>query len=440
MRSSESRFRLDINHTQDPSFINYCRNTNYNHFTRNRKMPLNDLLLSMFNRKGLTLVMELRKFFKTIKKDICISKVGYLKQRMKLNPKAFLNLSDFHTRNFYKDAGYLKRGKGYLLFSADGTALNIPTTEETLKVYGTCSSKLVKPQAAIGLSCLYDVMNKMIIDCTINRCKFNEKKQAEVHLNKSPDIIGEEKFILLLDRGYSSMEFFVNRLENEQKFIARLKSSDFKKEQKSMVSNDDDLEIVFNKARLAPHNGTALKEKLEKIHAITLRFVKVKLSSGVDECLATNLSREAFSEEEISILYSMRWKIETAFDILKNKLELENFTGIKPIILEQDIYSCVYLCNLIQDIILDAEEEQNAKIEGKYKHQMSINRSLAIGILKDDLIQFVLTKSSAKKTYLFEKILEEIEKHLVPIRPGRHFRRTKGQLAGNFSNTHKRSY
>ena len=166
----------------------------------------------------------------------------------------------------------------------------------------------------------------------------------------------------------------------------------------------------------------------------------MKLSSGVDECLATNLSREAFSEEEISILYSMRWKIETAFDILKNKLELENFTGIKPIILEQDIYSCVYLCNLIQDIILDAEEEQNAKIEGKYKHQMSINRSLAIGILKDDLIQFVLTKSSAKKTYLFEKILEEIEKHLVPIRPGRHFRRTKGQLAGNFSNTHKRSY
>jgi len=121
-------------------------------------------------------------------------------------------------------------------------------------------------------------------------------------------------------------------------------------------------------------------------------------------------------------------------------LELENFTGTKPIILEQDIYANIYLCNLIQDIILDAEEEQNIKNQGKYKHQMSINRSLAIGILKDELIQFILTKSNAQKTYLFEKILEEIKKNLVPIRPGRHYKRTKGQLADNYSNIHKRSY
>ena len=41
---------------------------------------------------------------------------------------------------------------------------------------------------------------------------------------------------------------------------------------------------------------------------------------------------------------------------------------------------------------------------------MAINRSLAIGILKEELIQFIIAKSNYQKTYIFEKILEEIKK------------------------------
>ncbi len=38
--------------------------------------------------------------------------------------------------------------------------------------------------------------------------------------------------------------------------------------------------------------------------------------------------------EQISQLYKMRWEIETAIDDMKNKLELEKFTGSTPIIME----------------------------------------------------------------------------------------------------------
>lgn len=403
-------------------------------------MPLKELLLSILNRKGLTLVMELRKFYKTINKNSDISKVGYLKQRMKLHPKAFMDLSDFHTKNFYHDVPYLKRMKGYLILAADGSGINIPTTDENLERYGTSSRKGAKPQASLGLSCLYDVMNKMIIDCTINRCKFDEAEQAEKHLEKLPSIIGGNKYILVLDRGYPSSSFFIKQLEADRKFLVRLKSVDFKNEQKAMASSDEDVEIVFTKSRIHHYLGTPMGEKMQKMHSMTLRLVRVRLSSGIEECLATNLSKEDFSTDEIVQMYALRWGIETAYDILKNKLELENFTGTKSVLLKQDIYSCVYLCNLIQDIILDAEDEINEKNHGKFKHQMGINRSLAIGIIKEELIQFIILKGDKKKTEIFEKILAEIQKNLVPIRPDRHYKRTDGQFAGKYSNTHKRSY
>ena len=57
----------------------------------------------------------------------------------------------------------------------------------------------------------------------------------------------------------------------------------------------------------------------------------------------------------------MRWGIETAYETLKSRLQLENFTGTKPILLLQDIYSTIYLSNLVEDIILDAERERIRK-------------------------------------------------------------------------------
>lgn len=440
MRRSEIRIRKDIAYAMTNSFISLCKKIKENHFTRHRKMPLGELLLSILNRKGLTLVMELRNFFKNIKKDSDISKVGYLKQRMKLNSEAFLDLNNFHTKNFYDDTHYLKTMNGYLILAADGSGINIPTTEKTIEMYGTSSRKGTKPQASLGLSCMYDVMNKMIIDCTINRCKFDEPGQAEKHLEKLTSIIGEKKYVLLLDRGYPSSPFFIRQIAAGRKFLVRLKSVDFKQEQASMTTTDELMNIVFTKSRLHHYQGTPIGEKMQEIQSITLRLVKVSLSSGIEECLATNLSPEEFTPEEIVQLYTMRWGIETAYDMLKNKLEIENFTGTKPILLEQDIYSCVYLCNLMQDIILDAEDEAKEKNHGKYKHPMEINRSLAIGILKEDLLQFILVNDTKKKTEIFEKILAEIQKNLIPIRSDRHFKRTDGQLAGKYSNTHKRSY
>ena len=127
----------------------------------------------------------------------------------------------------------------------------------------------------------------------------------------------------------------------------------------------------------------------------------------------------------------MRWGIETAFETPKSRLQLENFTGTKPAIILQDIYSTIYVSNIVVDIIQEAEQELDMNDVKHYKHQMKINQSLSIRILKND---------TQKKNILFQNLYEEIRKNLVPVRPDRHYKRTKGQLAGRYSNTYKKLY
>ena len=71
---------------------------------------------------------------------------------------------------------------------------------------------------------------------------------------------------------------------------------------------------------------------------------------------------------------------------------------------------------------------------------MAINQTVSIGILKNDLIYIMLEKDKDKQEALFNNLYDDISKNLVPVRQNRHYKRTKGQLAGKYSNTHKRAF
>ena len=59
MKHSQKRIFMDIEKMTSDEFKAFCRSGNKNYFTRIRKMPLQDLLFTMINRKGLTLALEL---------------------------------------------------------------------------------------------------------------------------------------------------------------------------------------------------------------------------------------------------------------------------------------------------------------------------------------------------------------------------------------------
>ena len=383
--------------------------------------------------------LELRNYMKTAHPGMEISKPGYLKQRMKLNPLAFYELYRHHNRNFYADPGF-SHFHGYLVLAADGSGINIPTTRETLDTFGTSSRKGTKPQASIGLGCLYDVMNRMILESDCCKCKFDEMRLAEEQIDRVSETIGaSQPFLAVMDRGYPSTEAFIRMMEKGVLFLVRLKSSDYKKEQASLSFPDTWVDIRLDKSRISHYKGTDIGQRMEELGHITLRMVKVPLPEGKEEVLITNLPSETFDSRQIAELYHMGWGIETAYETLKDRLQIENFTGTRPVLLLQDICSTIYVSSLAEDIIRDAEAELDEK-EKHRKHKMMVNRTLSIGILKNDLIYILLETDAQKQDRLFQQIYEDTSKNLVPIRPDRHYHRTKGQLAGKYSNTHKRAY
>ena len=443
MRKSSSRIKSDINRIRSDSFVEFCRNGNSNVFVRNRKMPVDDLAFSMINRKGLTLKLELRGYMNISHPGTQISKPGYLKQRMKLNPEAFVDLYQFHNKNYYSDPETeLYTINGFLVLAADGSDINIPTTPETLTIYGNASKKGGKPCAQIGLGCLYDALNRMILDASINKVKFDEMAVAEAQIATVQETIGNRPFMVTMDRGYPSTPAFLRMIDGNTYFVARLKSSDFKAEQQALTSDDEDVDIALTKVRRAHYMGTPNEAIVMSRDSFTLRMILVWLDEEQTEyeVLATNLPRDKFPAECFREIYHIRWRIETAYQTLKDRLQMENFTGTKPVLLEQDIYSTIYVSNIAEDIARDIEQEQADHLKNDYKHRMAVNRTLCIGLLKSDLIYILLEKDPKIQDELFQKLYDEISENIVPVRPDRHYSRTKGQLAGKYSNTHKRSY
>ena len=442
MRKSEDRLLKDQNTILSDSFLEVCRDGKTNTLVRRRKMPIEDLVYSMINRKGLTLKLELRNYMKITHPGVEISKPGYLKQRMKLNPEAFKVLYQSHNKNFYQDAEVEPYTyKGYLVLAADGSDINIPTTAETVEKYGSASVRGGKPCAQIGLGCIYDVLNRFILDSSINKVKFDEMRVAQEQLSNIKDTIGDRyPYMVIMDRGYPSTPAFLKFIDDGIYFVARLKTSDYKAEQKALKSNDEDVEIALTKARRRNYIGKKEESIMMSRDFFSLRMVKVNFDNDTSEILATNLPRETFPEECFAEIYHMRWGIETAYEVLKDRLKIENFTGIKPTLIEQDINSTIYVSNLAEDIICDIEEEDKEHLKNDYKHTMQINRNLSIGLLKSDLIYILIETDENRKSELLQALYDEIRVNVVPIRPDRHYHRTKGQLAANFSNTHKRSF
>ena len=402
-------------------------------------MPLNLLVTSILQRRGLSLTMELHHFSRETGAPL-ISKSGYLRQRLKLDPLAFRMLNRNHCQNFYSDAAAVKRFKGHLLLAGDGSGINVPTTPETLSVYGDSKTHGERAQAQLGLSCLYDVLNRMVLDATVNPGHYDQRQQMLGHLAAAGPILGSRPSILVLDRGYPGLALFLDLQNRGQKYVVRLASSYFRQEQQRMKADDQWLDVLVDASRIRHYRGTDYERALLLASPFHLRFVRVHLTSGTVEYLLTNLDAPEWSHEDILQIYRSRWGIETAFDELKNKLALENFTGIRPVLIEQDIYASIYVCNCLEDIIQEIEPDCLCRTKGRHKHPMKVNRNIAIGVFKEQLLHIVLDDDPVKTTALYDEMYQVVENNLIPIRPGRNYPRSRSLTALRHPNNKKRSY
>ena len=308
--------------------------------------------------------------------------------------------------------------KVFFVTATDTSVIEIPNhkiTREEMEIPENTKIKTHKSSARI--SCMVDAKNDFVLSSNITNKYVSELEHALIHLNDVKDKIDLSKTITNYDRGYNATELMLKTIQLESYFIIRGQKTTFKKEQKKMEvtgKNDQTFKINLNNAKIKKFHTEELKKFARKEKRMKIRIVKVKLKNGIIETLFTNLPEKIASPQELKELYGDRWTIETDYDRLKNKLQIEKFTGRRKITIEQDFYSHIFIFNSLIAIKNDAENNITRKPRetNKHKYEYKSNLNRLIGEIKEEMPSLLSNdKEEARK--IVDNIMEIGSKDLV---------------------------
>ena len=387
-------------------------------FARKGKLGFENTILFILNLTKKTLQIELDNFFRSIGLKDSVSKQAFSEGRQKISHEAFTWLIKDQVRITYT-ATDLKTYRGYTLMAIDGSTLELENTIELRNVFGyveNTTTKLARAKA----SGLLDVENGIMIDALIDRYDTPERELALRHLEKLKEF-GLKNALLLFDRGYPSKEF-IAKLTNESIDFTMRVSKSFLKEVNEVKSND---EVV------------TFRYKGKKYR---LRVIKFMLDSDEEEILVTSLMDKSFTVADFKELYFKRWGIEIKYNEIKHRLQVENFTGKTVISVKQDFYATIFLSNMVVLAKMQSDDEVQERNDGKgLKYEYKTNVNILVGKLKDKMILMIMQENDKKRERMFKKIMKELVRNTVPIRPGRHNIRNFKKSGARYPMNAKRS-
>lgn len=383
------------------------------YFTRKRKMSFVELLkflLSLF--KG-SAQAALDNFF-TVEEGKHMSQQALSKARNHFDHTPFTKLfyETLETEYSLEKDEELKRWHGYKLVAIDGTSIALPNIAALKKEYGGVGAGAASPTARGSIA--YDVENDRIIEADIRPLAIDERTLAKEHIQKLNGRIRMEDTIFLFDRGYPSEELIRAVLEQKANFLMR----------------------VRRKFCLAIDSAPMGSSVMELHEGIFVRVVKFELPSGEVETLITNLLD--LDEALFPELYFKRWPVEGKFDIVKNKLELPNFTGWTANVIRQDFWISMFFANLAavakEEADADIQRERNNK-QNKYEYQANVNTIIAS--FRSRFADAMFDENPERRLKKTTNILYLIARSVVPKKPNRSLPRNKNPRKVKFHHNRK---
>jgi hypothetical protein len=387
-------------------------------FTRNRKMPFPRLVLFMLNMLKASIQTCLDRFFELIgQEDVHMTEQSFSEARQKIRWEAFHEL--FKTIVDYVYECHYETWHGYRVSAIDGTKIQLPDEQKLRECFGTAGQG--NSAATAQASALYDVYNNMLVDAQIAPMSTGERKLALRHIDALCNLASFDKECVVFDRGYASYDLIETLKNCKISFLMRVK--------KGFNKSIDQLEE-------GDHSNIVLRK--EGNVDIYLRVLKFTLSSGEEETLITDIADKRMGIKAFKALYFKRWPIETKYDEIKNKLEVENFSGRTENAIMQDFYITMYLSNMLAIACWDAQDDLDNEINSKdNKYRYHVNANHAIGTLKDRLILAILEPNPLSRRIKVHRILMLIGKHPVPTRPDRSLPRNPSPRKAKFRHNRK---
>ena len=371
-----------------------------NSFSRKRKLSFANTIYFICSGLRKSISTEINNFIDqhTYLEFPNISKQAFSKARQKISVEAFKELCRVFVDSFYNSNINLKKWNGFNVFAVDGTTLQVPDTSENIEYFGASTNQSATKTALASASALYDVLNDIVIDAIISPYKTSERKMAKQHINSLNIKKLLNKSIIIFDRGYPSYDMF-NFLEEKGLFFLFRVTSSFKEIQ-AINSDDSIIDYKF---------GTYSRK---------VRVIKVALPDGTIEVLLTNIFNKTINTALFKELYFLRWGVECKYKELKSSIEIEEFSGTKPIAIEQDFYASIYLSMAASLIKKDADaaiagENQTKSLKSEYQ----ANRNFILSEVFKNIITMMVKPISGKR--ILKNLLEKAKRIRSQVRPNR---------------------
>lgn len=375
-------------------------------------MPFSHLILLLLQAGKGSLQREVDKFFDFFASDITFTASALTQARKKLRPSAFSHLNKHLLSHVYSS---VSSGSGIQrIFAIDGTTLALPDTPEIAKKYGRAKNNNDAKRPLATVSALFDVVNKLIVDISINPAYTSENHLAMKHLEHI-----RKGDLLILDRAYRCLWLMLAIQERKADFLIRLSASSFPEVREFLSSNSRDATVTISPS-------SWIKERSAEVgiepRPLTARLVKVLLSSGETEILLTTLSsKDRYPLIIFQRLYFMRWGIEEAFKTVKSTLDVERFSGKTSRAVKQDFYAAILLHNM--QALMTKESEVNKKIKKKTKKrklEYQVNKTTVLFYLKRRLLDLMFGEELENT---IKHIRQKITRDILSIREKRSYKR-----------------
>jgi len=359
------------------------------YFTRESPLNFQNTILLILRMIKKSIKAELMDYFYGLDKQLDIpSRQAFTQAREKIKYTAFKVLFE-KSCEIAISGDDCKLFKGYRLCAVDGTSFAVGNMSKLTEYFG--KSTTIPGKAMCRISGIVDILENCIIDASVAPFSTGERVLAIEQIQKLNFVLNA---LFLFDRGYWSPKLVDAITENGQKFLMRI----------------------------SKENKDAATKKGLRVYSFTL-------PSKNEEILVTNLSQTEMSDDELGCLYMKRWGIETKYLELKARLQIDKLSGESANIILQDIYSALYISNLVAFTCSQADEIIQEKTDGKdNKYKQKANRTTCISVFRRRFVDICLLDDDLLQSAALDKLYHDICKDVSYIEKSKPRPRNKRQL------------
>lgn len=399
-------------------------------FTRQRQLTFPIVMLFILQKTVKSIQRHLHEFLNELSSADLFEPVtpgAWTHARAKLKHSAFIELNQKSVLPIIygsAEGQEVQRWRGHRLLGIDGSLIRLPNSPDLLQqftpVEGSNQSGQTVTYPEGRISVLYDLLNRVGLDG-----RLEPSQVGEVDLGIEQLAQAERGDVVLSDRGYAGYRYLAWHHKLGLNYVVRCSTGSFLPAQELFRKNRAGQSVVVK--LFAPRSQHDELTGLGVPLQLTVRFVSVRLSTGLLEVLATSLLDESlYPTEEFAALYHSRWKHETFYGVVKGRLDLENFSGQTSEAVRQDFHSTVLLCNL-ESVLVGPTQSALQEQTAHHQHPKQVNQAVAFHAIKCELLQLLSSQTPIPK--VIEKLQRLFIGSPVSVRRERKVPRQKVSLA-----------